>query len=164
MSDSRDITVDPGVADARGATEARWTRATEGLARIGTAVGAQRAEIYARSDDSVRLTSWWAALGHEVEPPDAQRPVDPDWFPWTLGNIRQARHVFVRNAGPLPLRPDHEHRIRDLGMGSALYLPVLDGIGCVGALCVYWVLERDEWPSEQAGHLTELARDVLLSA
>ncbi len=163
MSDSPDITVDPGAAALKGSTEARRSPATEGLARIAAAVGAQRAEIYARTDDAVRLTGWWAAFGHEVAPPGADRPVDPDWFPWTLGNIRQARHVFVRNAGPLPLRPDHAHRIRDLGMGSALYLPVQDGIGCIGALCVYWVLERDEWPSDQAAHLTDLARDTLLA-
>ena len=163
MSDSRDISVDPGVADAGATTGARWTRASEGLARIAAAVEAQRAEIYARTDDAVRLVGWWAAFGHEVVPPDADRPVDPDWFPWTLGNIRQANHVFVRNAGPLPLRPDHEHRIRDLGMGSALYLPVQDGLGCVGALCVYWVVERDSWPSEHAARLTDLARDTLLA-
>jgi hypothetical protein len=163
MSDSRDITVDPGAAAARASAGSQWTQTSEGLARIAAAVEAQRAEIYTRSGDAVRLTGWWAALGHEVEPPDADRPVDPEWFPWTLGNIRQARHVFVRNAGPLPLRPDHEHRIRDLGMGSALYLPVLDGLGCIGAVCVYWVLERDTWPSEQAGRLTDLARDTLLA-
>ena len=162
MSDSHDIIVDPGAAGARRSTEARWSRATEGLARIAAAVEAQRAELYTRSDDVVRLTGWWAALGHEVAPPGADRPMDPEWFPWTLGNIRRANHVFVRNAGPLPLRPDHEHRIRHLGMGSALYLPLQDGLGCVGALCVYWAEERDGWPSELAEHLCDLARDSLL--
>jgi hypothetical protein len=163
MSDSPDIIVDPGAAGAPGSTGSPPTRTTEGLARIAAAVEAQRAEIYTRTDDAVRLVGWWAALGHDVELPTGERPMDPDWFPWTLGNIRRAHHVFVRNAGPLPLRPDHAHRIRDLGMGSALYLPVEDGLGCIAALCLYWAIERDDWPSDLASHLTDLARDTLLS-
>jgi hypothetical protein len=161
MDDPSDILAepDPSVRDAIGA---RRARTTEGLARIAAALGAQRAEVYARADDEVRLAAWWAAFGHDVGVPGETEPMPIDWFPWTLGNIRNARHVFVRNAGPLPLRPGGPHRISDIGMGSSLYLPVQDGLGVVGGLCAYWVAERAAWPSEAVDHLADLARDCLL--
>src|ERR1700759_3041366 len=71
----------------------------EGLARIGVALGAQRTELYEHTEGRAELVGWWAALGFEVSPPNSGRAVPLSWFPWTLGNIRQAQHVFVRNAG-----------------------------------------------------------------
>ncbi len=129
----------------------------EGLARIGVSIGAQRTELYRHEHDRAALVGWWAALGYEVAPPST-RAVPLNWFPWTLGNIRQAHHVFVRNAGPLPVTPDSSARIRNLRMGSSLYLPVDDRGQAVGAVCAYWATERDDWDAAQAESLAELAR------
>lgn len=133
----------------------------EGLARIGVAIGAQRTELYQHSADLTELVGWWAALGFEVPPPAASEPIPLSWFPWTLGNIRQARHVFVRNAGPLPLRPQSPDRIHSLRMGSSLHLPVTVRGVAVGAVCAYWAQEREDWPAEQSGNLATLARELL---
>jgi hypothetical protein len=162
MSETPDIIEDRGVAATRESIVAQRPGTAETLARIATAVEGQRAEIYCRDDRSVRLAAWWAALGHEVAPTAPNLPLPADWFPWTLGNIQHAQHVFVRNAGPLPLRPNGPQRIRDLGMGSSLYLPVHDGLGTIGSVCVYWAEERTSWRSEEADRLAELARNCLL--
>ena len=143
-------------------TDNRRNRMDEALARMAVAVGAQRAEVYRRDDRGVRLAGSWVALGHEAEARGAGQLMPVDWFPWTLGNIQHARHVFVQNAGPLPVRPDGADRIGDLGMGSSLYLPIHDGLGCIGAVCLYWADERLDWPSDQADRLCELARTFLL--
>jgi hypothetical protein len=133
----------------------------EGLARIGVAVGAQRTELYRHSTDGAVLIGWWAALGFEVPPPGSAVAIPLNWFPWTLGNIRQAHHVFVRNAGPLPLCPGSSERIRDLRLGSSLHLPITaHGVG-LGAVCAYWASERDDWPSVQAEGLAEIGRNLL---
>jgi hypothetical protein len=49
-------------------------------------------------------------------------------------------------------------------MGSSLYLPIHDGIGCIGAVCLYWSDERTDWPSDQADRLSEWARTCLLGS
>ncbi len=109
----------------------------------------------------MELFGWWASLGHETPPPQGD-PIPVEWFPWTLGNIRPANHVFVRNAALLPLRPDCDMIVRDLGMGSCLHLPLHDGFETVGAVCMYWSAERDDWPLETAHELADLGRDALL--
>jgi GAF domain-containing protein len=133
----------------------------EGLARVGVAVGAQRTELYQHLDDRAELVGWWAALGFEVPPPSEAAPIPLNWFPWTLGNIRQAHHVFVRNAGPLPLCPGSADRIRDLRMGSSLHLPITASGTALGAICAYWSHERDDWDADQAETLAQLGRDLL---
>jgi hypothetical protein len=133
----------------------------EGLARIGVAIGAQRTELYQHRSDRAELVGWWASLGFEVPPPAASEPIPLNWFPWTLGNIRQAHHVFVRNAGPLRLRPGSSDRIETLRMGSSLHLPVTVRGVALGAVCAYWANERDDWPAEQSEALADLARELL---
>lgn len=130
-------------------------------ARIGAALGAQRVEVYRRIRDDARLVSWWADPRFVVVPPDLGVAVPVDWFPWTLGNIRRARHVLVRNAGSLPLRPGLAATIGDLGMVSALHLPIPRGIHTAGTVCAYWSTEQTEWDATAIDHLIELAFDVL---
>ena len=133
----------------------------EGLARIGVAIGAQRTELYQHTTGGAELVGWWAALGFEVPPPSATGAIPLNWFPWTLGNIRQAHNVFVRNAGPLPLCPGSPERIRNLRMGSSLHLPITDHGVALGAVCAYWSTERDDWSADQTESLAELARRLL---
>lgn len=154
-ADERTLITDDGLGNAERSPVA------EALARIGVAVGAQRTELYLHRGDGAELVGWWAALGCEVPPPSPQRAIPLAWFPWTLGNIRQATHVFVRNAGPLPLRPDSSWRIRDLRMGSSVHLPITESGLLIGAVCGYWADERDDWPAEQAESIGDLARDLL---
>ena len=135
--------------------------ATETLARIGACLGAQRVELYRRSAAHVRLDSWWAVAAHLVVSPEVVDPIAVNWFPWTLGNLRQARHVFVRNAGELRLRPGQTATIADLQMRSALHLVVHNGTRNVGALCAYWANERVAWRDELADPVSDLALDVL---
>lgn len=135
--------------------------ATETLARIGACLGAQRVELYRRSAAHVRLDSWWADAAHLVVDPNAADPIAVNWFPWTLGNLRQARHVFVRNAGELRLRPGMSATIADLQMRSVLHLVVHNGTRNVGSLCAYWAEERAAWSDELAEHVSILGLDVL---
>jgi GAF domain-containing protein len=147
--------------------EDRCGRTAETLARIGVTLDAQMVELFSRQGgrrdaDGMVLVGWWAALGHELAPPAAEA-LSLEWFPWSLGNIRPARHVFVRNAGSLPIRPGLEVTVADLGMGSALHVPIRHDIArVIGAVCVYWASERDEWPASECDRVAALARDELL--
>ncbi len=122
-------------------------------ARIGTRLGAQRVDVFAAVDRRVaRLHRRWIALGHGsaafgTSPGDLAPTLPLWWFPWSLGNIRPEEYVFVRNAGPLPLEPGGGARIADLGMSSALHLPVTTGGVLIGAVCAYWAEERSSWTS-----------------
>ena len=136
-------------------------RTAEQLARIGVLVGGQRTELFVRRGDGMELRVAWSAPGHESATDPWTDPIPFSWFPWSLGNIRPANHVFVRNAAALPLQPTGDSRVQDLGMGSCLHLPLHEGIEAIGAVCVYWVDERDDWPDEQAGRLAELGRTAL---
>jgi len=130
-------------------------------ARIGAHLHAQRVEVYRRRTGGAALEAWWAAADFVVVPPDLGVPVALSWFPWTLGNIRQARHVFVRNAESLPIRPDQGLTVGDLRMVSALHLTVPDGSAVVGGVCAYWATERPDWDDSLAERLSALALDVL---
>ena len=135
------------------------------LARIGSALEAQRVELYRRGTEDaasvMELIGWWAALGHDSDPVGDDQPIPATWFPWSLGNIRPASHVFVRNAAPLPFHPWSTVRLRDLGMGSALHLPLRHELTVDGALCAYWADERENWPSDSFDQIFELGRDLL---
>lgn len=167
MTEPTDSSTD-GVASAGGDRFPQATRpdpqrieATDTLARIGRCLGAQRVELYRRLTSHMRLDSWWAAAGHVVVHPDLGEAIPLRWFPWTLGNIRQAQHVFVCNAGPLRLRPGLATTVSDLEMGSALHVVVHDGDRPLGAVCAYWSQERSTWNDRLAGHVSDLALDVL---
>ena len=163
MTERTDSSVDGDALAGGDRTTATRVHVTETLARIGASIGAQRAELYQREDDHVRLVGWWAALHHLVVPPNLSAVVPSDWFPWTLGNIQRAGHVFVRNAATLPLRPGAATiTIGELGMGSALYLPLHDGIVPIGAVCAYWAQERDDWDATSVEHLADLGREALM--
>jgi len=122
---------------------------TERLARIGSRLEAQRVELFAIVDNrSASLVHHWAALGFaEFEPSDVASDVALEWFPWSLGNVRPAEYMFVRNAGSLPSSTDGSS-IAQLGMSSVLHLPLTFGSNWLGALCVYWSDERSSWPLE----------------
>ena len=134
------------------------------LARIGAALEAQRVELFQRVHQDaggvMALVGWWAALGHDDDPVSDQA-IPTSWFPWSLGNIRPASHVFVRNAAPLPFHPWSTMRLRDVGMGSALHLPLREDLTVDGALCVYWSEERDNWPTEAYERVFDLGRNLL---
>lgn len=136
------------------------THAVEALARIGARLGAQRVELYRVIDDEAeRLAAWQAPVGEPGEAVPMRLAIS--WFPWSLGNVRAAEHLFVRNAGELPLHPDGSAQLRDLGMGSALHLPLRRAGALVGAVCAYWRNERDAWDCDAARPVDELALDLL---
>ncbi len=137
---------------------------TERLTRAAVVVEADRAELYEIDGNQAHLRCWWAAPGHLVVDPEPAGELPATWFPWSLGNLRRANHVFVQNAGPLPLNPERPDSIADLVMASALYVPLHDGPEVVGGLCLYWANERASWPMSRLGRLARLARDTLEAA
>lgn len=144
-------------------------RLAESLARIGVLLGVQRVELFRREHSVYSLVGYWTAIGHEP-PPDVvvSSPVRPEWFPWSLGNVRPTESLFVRNGGSLPTRPGGGRRVRDYGMTSALCLPLTDGptdeSQHLGGLCVYWAEEQTAWPREHGDKALDLGRDALLDS
>ena len=144
-------------------------RLAESLARIGVLLESQRVELFRRSDDEYSLIGWWTALGHGAEvDPVAPYPVQVSWFPWSLGHVRPTESLFVRNGGSQPTRPGGGRRMRNLGMGSAVCLPLADCPGDVGpalgAVCAYWATERPDWPADRGEAARDLGRDALLDS
>jgi hypothetical protein len=173
MSDTPNKQTSPVISDDHAilgtTTEAGGDRLAESLARIGVLLDCHRVELFRQIDGSYQVVGWWTALGHAA-PEHGLEPVSlpAGWFPWNLGNVRPTESLFVRNAGSLPTRPSGGGRIRQLGMGSSLCLPLSDGPGGVdealGALCVYWADERAEWPDDLAEAAKDLGRDALLDS
>ena len=120
---------------------------TERLARIGSRLEAQRVELFSIiANRSATLVHHWSAPGFVDERPEpGELEVPLEWFPWSLGNVRPAEYMFVRNAGSLPSTTTGSS-ISQLGMSSVLHLPLTFGSSWLGALCVYWSDERSLWP------------------
>ena len=124
-------------------TDSIHASVVERLSRIADAVGAQRCELYRfAANGHAVLSSSWDAAGRNVTL--SHDGLHAGWFPWSIGNLKPTRYLFVRNAASLPVSPDHHESIGDLGFDSALHLPIHDGLHLVGAICVYWCDTRTE--------------------
>lgn len=143
--------------------QARPLNAAEVAARIAARLDAEIVELYAVRDGSeVDPVARWTVPG--VTTPGSGS-VALAWFPWSLGNIRPQHYLFVRNAGALPLRPDDGWAIGDLGINSALHLPIqARPTTTIGAVCAYWVDERSSWEEAERDVVCSWALDVLESA
>lgn len=114
---------------------------------------AQRVELFSITHSGrASLDAWWSSVDVEQTQPESEVQtgtvlIPLEWFPWSIGNIRASEYVFVRNAGPLPRRPGSAQTLADVGMRSALHLPLAGDADLVGAICVYWSDERPDWPS-----------------
>ncbi|MFN8049903.1 MAG: hypothetical protein U0Q22_00510 [Acidimicrobiales bacterium] len=152
-------------------------RADEVAARIGGRLDAQRVELFEITVDGARLTRRWTALSHPAAEFDAgdgadEHEVPLGWFPWSLGNIRPSKYMFIRNAGALAVAHDSSTTIGDLGLTSALHLPVLglapgicaaatlSSAPVIGAVCAYWSDERASWSSDDRELLCSWALDA----
>ncbi len=139
----------------------RPLNAAEVAARVAARLDAQIVELYAIRDGSaVDPIAWWTAPG--VTAP-ISGSVALTWFPWSLGNVRPQHYLFVRNAGALPSRPEHGGTIGELGISSALHVPIQSNPATtIGALCAYWVDERLSWEEEERDVVCSWALDVLV--
>lgn len=136
---------------------------------MGALVEAQRIDLFrvehhpGSNRRDVSQLAWWMTFGMpQPAALDPNRRLPLQWFPWSLGNIHSDHHVFVSNAGALPLEPSGRLRLRDLGVESALYLPLFYEAAQVGGLCAGWAVERSEWDSEQAFRLWEWGVTILV--
>ncbi len=148
-----------------GATEAPGAgRLAESLARIGVALKAHRVELHRRSSTEVDLVGWWSARGHVGRPVPVPARQSVAWFPWNLANIRPEEHLFVRNAELLPLDADNVTHVGDLGMRSAMFVPlvVVAGDEAVGGISAYWATPKLELTPREVEIAAELGRDALL--
>ena len=140
------------------------------LARIAVRLEAQRCELFEVDEHRATLLDRWVASGMAIALAE-RRDVPLHWFPWSLGSVRPREYLFVRNAGALPMAlVDHterpEHRVvsgADLGVGAALMVPLTLTGHPIGALCVYWSLERQSWESESRDTVASWALDALLA-
>ena len=140
----------------------RGERVLEVLARIGDRLGSSRVELYAVVDEQhAALASCWSPGDRSIQPAASTDPIDLQWFPWSLGNIKPNEYVFVRNAGTLPSRPGSEGIAPDMAMASALYLPIAAEGRLRGAIAAYWPTERTDWASSDRDTLREWALDAL---
>ncbi|NLA36399.1 MAG: GAF domain-containing protein [Actinobacteria bacterium] len=131
------------------------------LARIGDRLDAQRVELFAFDDDTAQLLGRWTALGMPIDVEELQR-IPLDWFPWSLGSVRPAEYLFVRNAGLLPMTTPPRIVGADLAIEAALMIPLVGGSATTGALCVYWRDERQSWESSARELVLDWARRALL--
>ena len=137
-------------------------RVLELLARIGSRLGCSRVELYAVVDEQhAALASCWSPGARNDQRAGSTDPIDLQWFPWSLGNIKPNEYVFVRNAGTLPSRPGSDGIAPDLAMASALYLPIAAEGRLRGAIAAYWPTERTEWAASDRDTLREWANDAL---
>ena len=135
--------------------------APELLARIGTALDADVVVLHRHLEGAVGAAASWRRDLPAPEADSLSDPVPSGWFPWNLGNLHAAEHVFVRNAGRLRPHPGRSESLADLGVGSAVHLAVRVGTHTVGGVCAYWSAERERWDHADAAALTSLARRAL---
>jgi len=128
------------------------------LARIGGALDADVVVLHRHADSSVTTVASWRRVASLRL---LEEPVPANWFPWNLGNLHAAEHVFVRNAGRLRPHPGSAETLGDLGAGSAVHLAVRAGTHTLGGVCAYWSAERERWDHADAAAITELARRAL---
>ena len=131
------------------------------LARIAGRLDAQRVELFTFDEHTARVVSRWTALGMPIDVTEMQR-VPLDWFPWSLGSVRPAEYLFVRNAGSLPMTTPPRLVGGDLSIGAALMVPLIETATPVGALCVYWRDERQSWESSDRDLVADWAHQALL--
>lgn len=125
--------------------------------QIAEQLGAQRLELYRFERDAALIE---ASAGMAGYPTDPRVPLT--WFPWSLGNIRSEEYVFIRNAGVLPTGPGSPLTLDDLGLVSALHVPVVDEIGRpVGAIAAYWCEECESWDTSLRESICSSAFAVL---
>ena len=83
-----------------------------------------------------------------------------DWFPWDLRNVRTRRYVFVPEATDLRASPTT--RLGDLGVRSAIHLPLKAPDSREGALHLLWKEPKDRWDDTWGAQLRALGSFVLL--
>lgn len=134
------------------------------LARIGAALDADLVVLHRHLGETVTTVTSWrrGGAGDDLVPlgSPANR-VPATWFPWNLGNLHAAEHVFVRNAGRLRPDPDRDGTLGELGAGSAVHLAIRNGTHTLGGVCAYWAAERERWDHTGSATITELARRAL---
>lgn len=134
------------------------------LARIGTALLADLVVLHRHDDEAVTTVTSWRRSGAGDDLASLGSPGDgvpTTWFPWNLGNLHAAEHVFVRNAGHLRPDPTLGVTLGDLGAGSAVHLALRNGTRTLGGVCAYWSAERERWDHSGSAAITELARRAL---
>lgn len=143
-------------------SQPREVRVAESLATIGLRLDAQRVELFSITrSGNASLDAWWSSVEVEQTQPESEVQagtvlIPLDWFPWSIGNIRASEYVFVRNAGPLARRPGVAQTLADVGMCSALHLPLAGDADMVGAICVYWSEGRSDWSSTEGDDVRSL--------
>lgn len=83
------------------------------------------------------------------------------WFPWGLGSVSPDRFLLVDHAAPLPVAPGSRFRLGDLGVRSALHLPLREQERVTGALVVLWRQPRLAWDDDRGRLLRTLGRFLL---
>lgn len=106
------------------------------------------AEVLRRRPDHFGLDRWCA---------DAPRA----WFPWGLGTVNPDRYLLVDRAAELQVAPGSPHRLGDLGVSSALLLPLREQGLVSGAIVVMWREPRLAWDDERGRLLRSLGRFLL---
>lgn len=106
------------------------------------------AEVLHRRPDHLGLDDWC---------PAAPRA----WFPWGLGSVSPDRYLLVDHATVLPVAPGSPHRLGDLGVTSALHLPLREQERAIGALVVLWREPRLAWDDDRGRLLRTLGRFLL---
>ncbi len=134
------------------------------LARIGAALDADLVVLHRHLGETVTTVASQRRGGADddlVSLGPAEDGVPTTWFPWNLGNLHAAEHVFVRNAGRLRPDPQRTDTLGDLGVGSAVHLAIRSGTRTLGGVCAYWSAERERWDHSGSAAITELARRAL---
>jgi hypothetical protein len=90
--------------------------------------------------------------------------VPSTWFPWGLGTLNPDRFLLVERAAALPVAPGSPFRLGDLGVASAMLLPLREQERPSGGLVVLWREPRLAWDDERGRLLRTLGRFLLARA
>lgn len=131
----------------------------EGLDLVRDSTWADGSALHAVCGDRVvelcrrPATSW-------PEPPE----LPTSWFPWGLAPVNPRRYMLVEDASMLPVRPDSDETLADLGVRSCLHLPIMERQVPVGALHLYWSEPRLNWDDDRGRLLRSLGQFLLARA
>lgn len=92
--------------------------------------------------------------------PSPVAPVPADWFPWGLAPLQPDRYLMVPDARALQVRPGGA-TLGEMGLHSALVLPLRDRAGGGGSLLLHWRSPHLVWDDDRGRLLRTLGRFLL---
>lgn len=126
----------------------------EGLDIARDAAWADSVALLARRDD--QMVQLGTRPLHQV---DAGGPMT--WFPWGLAPVNPRRFLLIADARALRFASSGRSTFEDLGIRSAMHMPLVERGQPIGALQLHWKAPRLAWDDERGPLLRLLGRFLI---